>query len=89
MHYMKYFLLILESNKQKKMSINSCHFSGVTLRFIPKHLLKGHLILYCKDFFFFQNHLVFCLLDNQSFIDKTTTHSLKNVTIGAITISSV
>lgn len=38
---------------------------------------------------FFENHLVFCLLDNQPFIDKTTTHSLKNVTIGEITISSV
>lgn len=59
MHYMKYFLLILESNKQKKMSINSCHFSGVTLRFIPKHLLKGHLILYCKDFLFFRIILFF------------------------------
>lgn len=45
--------------KQTKMSINSCHFSGVTLRFIPKHLLKGHLILYCKDFLFFRIILFF------------------------------
>lgn len=90
MHYMKYFLLILESNKQENiyqfMPFFRC-YSEIYSKMVAKRPFDSFSIVKAF-FFFFQNHHFVCILDNQSFIDKTT-HTLKNVTIGAMTVSFV